>query len=101
MILPPERELMILLECAEDALPSGRAVDFKAQAAKPGSSPTYDYLSYAAQQGWVTLDEVPDPDDGRTLMRPRLAPGGQRRIAELNATGVQPERAVDADDGPY
>ena len=101
MIVPPERELMILLECAEDSMPSGRAVDFKAQAAKPGSSPTYDYLSHAAQQGWVTLDEVPDPDDGRTLMRPRLAPGGHRRIAELNAAGVQPERAADADDDPY
>ena len=100
MIVPPERELMILLECAEDAMPSGRAVDFKAQAAKPGSSPTYDYLSYAAQQGWVTLDEVLDPDNGRTVMRPRLAPAGQRRIAELNAAGVQPERPVDADDDP-
>ena len=91
---------MILLACAEDALPSGAADDFKWQVARPGSSRTYDYLAHAAQQGWVTLDEVPDPDDGRTIMRPRLLPAGQNRIRELNAAGVQPSQAVDADDDP-
>jgi len=101
MSVTPEGELMILLECAEDTFPSGRAADFKWHLKHPGSSPTDDYLSHAAQQGWVTLDEVRDPDDGRILMRPRLAPGGQRCVAELNAAGVQPARAVDADDDAY
>jgi hypothetical protein len=98
MNVSPEDELMILLECAEDAFPMGRVENFKWHAERPGNSDTVDLLCGFERNGWVTLHEVEDPDDGRVIMRPRLAPSGQKRIQELTDAGVEPSRAVDADD---
>lgn len=90
----PKDELMILLECAEDAFPMGRAADFSGRP----SGQDRRLVTRCERQGWVRLDEVRHAPDGRIVMRPRLTPDGHRRIAELNQSGVQPSRAMDADD---
>ena len=98
MDITPETELMILLECAEDSFPMGRVENFKYQAERPGMSPVVDLVCGFERNGWVTLNEVLDPADDRVIMRPRLTPAGQQRIAELDRAGVEPAKAVDADD---
>lgn len=101
MSITPEAELMILLECAEDSFPVGRVADFEWHAKRPGQSSTVDLICGCQEQGWVTLHEVLDQVDGRMLMRARLTPAGQHRIAQLSRAGVQPSQAVDADDYIY
>ena len=89
---------MVLLECAEGSLSMGRVENFRWHAERPGESPTVDLIINAERKGWVTLHEILDEADDRVIVRPSLTSVGQRRIAELNQAGVQPARAVDADD---
>jgi hypothetical protein len=96
--IAPETELTLLLECAEDAFPMGRADNVKWQTEHPGASPTVDVFRQFETNGWVRFDEVVDPADGRSIVRPRLTAAGQARIAELNRQGIQPGPAIDAHD---
>jgi hypothetical protein len=86
---------MVLLECAEDAFPMGRAEDFRWHASRPGSSEFVDAVVMFEANGWVTLEEVRSPDDARLIMGARLAPAGHKRIAELVAAGIEPSQGVD------
>jgi len=98
MNVTPETELMILLECAEDAFPLGRVEDFSWHAAHPGESAHIDAVLQFRQAGWVEIAEVPDAETGRKFARARLTGSGQVRIGQLNAAGIRPARAADADD---
>lgn len=92
--ISPSDELMLLLECAEDAFPMGRAADFRWHATRPGSSEFVDAVIMFEANGWVTLEEVRDPEDERLIMRAKLAPAGHQRIAEFVAAGVEPSEGV-------
>jgi hypothetical protein len=91
---------MILLECAEDSFPMGRAEDFRFHASRPGASPYVDLICTFEKNGWVTLHEVVDEAGCPCDHAAKAHAGGTARISELNREGVQPAKAVDADGYP-
>jgi hypothetical protein len=98
MPLQPEDELMVLLECAEGAWTMGRVEDFLWHAEQPGKDAFVEFIVDCERRGWVTFEQVHDPDTGRLNMHAQLTRDGNGRLAELNAAGVKPSKAVDADD---
>ncbi len=91
-------ELTLLLQCSGRGFSLGEPADFYWHLERPGSSMTADTIGRFRDQGWVTLHEVVDPDDGRTILHAVRTPAANSRIGELNDLGVKPSRAVDADD---
>jgi len=79
-----ERELYLLMECAESPFGLGRVEDHEWHVANDPTS-TSAWIAVLAKEGYLSIQSM-----GR-FANAEITPAGRKRLNELAAAGVEPE----------
>jgi hypothetical protein len=88
-------ELMILMECHEDAFGLGRIEDCQWNLAQDDLSDVYAVVKRLADRGDIEIVEREEAGSGRRNAHGVATAAGRRRMAELIDAGIEPAPGVD------
>src|SRR5687767_2143415 len=86
----PDEELWLLMEAAESPLSLYEWNDYQYHAARPGNSPSLDFVLSLERAGYVRIIKARDDAEHRDLAAAEITSEGRRRMDALIREGVRP-----------